>query len=109
MFKLVMLVRIGIMAQSPGVSTSILRRWERKDILVLDMRTAGGHRRSETSPSRDHSGQKRAVLYARVSSPGQREDLTRQVATFKTSAKASGMVVVCALMNIGSKEFPSLF
>ena len=47
-----MLVRIGILAQSLGVSTSILRRWERKDILVPDMRTAGGHRRSETSPSR---------------------------------------------------------
>ncbi len=85
-----------------GVSTSTLRRWERKGILVPDTRTAGGHRRSETSPSRDHSGQKRAVLSARVSSPRQREDLKRQVQLLKGSADTNSIVVDKTFTDIGS-------
>ncbi|MHA1733836.1 MAG: MerR family DNA-binding transcriptional regulator, partial [Promethearchaeota archaeon] len=44
-----MLVRIGVAAAILGVCTRTLRRWEASGKLLPACRTAGGHRRYETT------------------------------------------------------------
>ncbi|MHA1733876.1 MAG: MerR family DNA-binding transcriptional regulator, partial [Promethearchaeota archaeon] len=44
-----MLVRIGVAAAILGVCTRTLRRWEAAGKLLPACRTAGGHRRYETT------------------------------------------------------------
>ena len=60
-----------------------MRRWEREGKLIPE-HTSGGHRRYDLAqlfPERFHSASpfsRKTVAYARVSSPDQKDDLTRQ-------------------------------
>ena len=62
-----------------GISDATLHRWEAKG-KIKTIKTPGGHRRYEI-PFRNEGGKK--ILYARVSSQKQAEDLQRQIAFLK--------------------------
>ena len=78
-----MKISIAKAAAELGVSRDTLRRWERSGKIVAE-RTAKGHRRYNlatllgASPRKDHS-KKKTIVYARVSSHDQKEDLSRQI------------------------------
>lgn len=76
-----MLLSIGEAASVLGVSVSTLRRWEKEGSLVADARTQGKHRRyllTKLLPSNSSTSKRKVVAYSRVSSVGQKEDLSRQ-------------------------------
>ena len=97
-----MLVSIKIAAEIVGVCTKTLRRWDAHEKLKPTLRTAGGHRRYEsttlkqqltgsTNTLAEAAGTnpevpERVVGYARVSAPKQREDLARQKTQIQTYA-----------------------
>ena len=78
-----MKVSIGKLAQELGVSKDTLRRWEKVGKISSE-RTARGHRRYDLHkflgkfPQKIFS-KKQTIVYARVSSHDQKEDLKRQV------------------------------
>lgn len=74
------LLRLSEAARKLGVSTTTLRRWEKAKRLST-VRTPGGQRRvreHEVLRLRGEEGDRAPVLYARVSSHGQKADLERQ-------------------------------
>lgn len=76
-----MLLSIGEAASVLGVSVSTLRRWEKEGSLVADARTQGKHRRyllTKLLPTNSSSSKRKVIAYSRVSSVGQKEDLSRQ-------------------------------
>ena len=72
-----------------GVNERTLRRWEEQGKITA-FRTPGGQRRYDISGLTTKSS-RLSIIYARVSSPKQREDLQRQRAniTRKVSLSAS--------------------
>lgn len=68
------------MAKKHGVSVQTIRRWEKKG-KVTCLRTVGGHRRFQEVHDMPHV--KDVVLYARVSTSKQRDDLERQITTLQ--------------------------
>ena len=50
------LYSIGYVAQHYGVSVSTIRRWEAKGIIPKSIRTLGGHRRFNLSPTEATNG-----------------------------------------------------
>jgi putative resolvase len=79
-----MYLSIGEAASYFGVSIVTLRRWNFSHKLEPDFRTPGGHRRYSLKKLQEIFGiktsteQKLTVVYARVSSHDQKEDLKRQ-------------------------------
>jgi excisionase family DNA binding protein len=79
------LLRIEEAAKLLGVSTSTLRRWERSGKLKANQRTEGNQRRYSLASirpdlvGRNKNEERKTIIYARVSSVGQRADLERQV------------------------------
>jgi predicted site-specific integrase-resolvase len=82
------LVSIGKIATLFGVTAqTIIRNWEKQGILKSE-RTAGNHRRFDLHEIEKSKGnykeeEKTTVLYSRVSSHDQKEDLTRQTEELK--------------------------
>ena len=76
------LYSIGYVAQHYGVSVSTIRRWEAKGIIPKSIRTLGGHRRFDLSPT-EATNQGLHIGYARVSSHDQKADLGRQIERLK--------------------------
>ena len=75
------LLRIGEAASRLGLTVTTLQRWDRAGKLRV-VRTFGGKRRvplSEVQRLMGEREQREVVLYARVSSHGQKEDLERQL------------------------------
>jgi excisionase family DNA binding protein len=77
------LVPIRTAAAALGVSISTLRRWEAKGRL-RPARTDGGQRCYDLAALHELSqhgaaAQRKTVAYARFSSPGQKQDLERQI------------------------------
>jgi len=73
------LVGIGEMARRMGVTVATLRRWERVGKIEPRLRTLGGHRRYDpANPAETAAVDEKTVLYARVSSSDQKDDLVRQ-------------------------------
>lgn len=81
-----MYLSIGQAAEVIGVSISTLRRWEQEEYFVPCYRTKGSHRRysleriekdilKKTASNISH---KKVIVYARVSSYDQKNDLKRQ-------------------------------
>ncbi len=67
-----------------GVSERTLRRWEEEG-KIETIRTSGGQRRYDVSSfTAKSAGTRATILYARVSSPKQREDLQRQCEYLKS-------------------------
>jgi putative resolvase len=85
---------IGKAAEQLGVSRDTLRRWEKSGKITAE-RTAKGHRRYNlavllgASPRKDPS-KKKTIVYARVSSHDQKEDLSRQIQVLESFCAANG-------------------
>jgi len=76
-------VSIHEAAQFLGVTPTTLRRWEREGRLLPDGRTRGGDRRYDlnrlgSEPQESDHPDRKTVVYARVSSHDQKDDLERQ-------------------------------
>lgn len=90
-----MLVSIKVAARELGVWPETLRRWEAEGKIEPPMRTPGGRRRYDLAKLRGLAPHKapsarQTLLYARVSSHDQKEDLARQVALLESFSAANG-------------------
>ena len=102
-----MYLSVGAVSKMTGVSPSSIRRWEREDILVPDYRTPGNHRRYSYKKVlkflglQKYSG-KKAVVYGRVSSNKQKNDLKRQINNLENYAEKQNIEVIRVYKDIGS-------
>ena len=89
---------IGQVCKILGVTPKTLRRWDEAGKLKPDVRTGGGHRRYSETTLRQFLGkplplpdsERRVILYARVSSRAQKEDLSNQVDALKRFCVGAG-------------------
>ena len=92
-----MLVNIKVAAKELGVRPETLRRWESQGKIEPFERTPGGNRRYDLAKLRHLSkhkapSERQTILYARVSTCGQRDDLVRQRALLETFLAANGWI-----------------
>ena len=96
--------RIGEFAKRIGRSTSTIRRWEAEGKLQAK-RLNSGHRYFDESDVRKIFGfepeKKLTVVYCRVSSAGQKNDLKSQVAAMQTFCLGAGIAVDEWIEEIG--------
>ena len=107
-----MYLSISAAATYLGVSISTLRRWHQEESLQPDYRTVGGHRRYSISGLRhfcadnrqvDASTQeKKTVLYSRVSSSDQKEDLSRQTDRLESDTREQNLTNTQIIEDLGS-------
>ena len=101
-----------------GITPETLRVWE-KEGKIKPFRTKGRHRRYDDEMLRDLLNkskpqvQKKTVLYARVSSTGQSDDLKRQIEQLETFALSCGYCYeiyqdIGSGLNFNRKEFNKL-
>lgn len=89
-----MKISIGKAARELGVAQETLRRWEAAGKITVE-RTPQGHRRYDLNqlrhlvPTKNLSG-KPTLVYARVSSHDQKEDLKRQIIVLEAFCAAHG-------------------
>ena len=100
------LIPIHVAAKELGVSPITLRRWEKEGKIEPPQRTASGHRRYDLAKLRGlaphtASSARQTLLYARVSSHDQKEDLVRQVALLESFSAANGWTYE-VLQDLGS-------
>lgn len=103
---------ISAAADYLGVSISTLRRWDRDGYYSPDFLTIGGHRRypisslkvfcRQNSEASDLDDVKTTVLYSRVSSSDQKEDLVRQTERLSSYAKEQGFSNTLNIEDLGS-------
>src|SRR3990167_8899399 len=89
-----MKVNIGTAAKHFGVSQETLRRWEKSGKIIVE-RTPKGHRRFDLSKfsstqSKQFDSTKQTLVYARVSSHDQKDDLARQAQVLENFCTANG-------------------
>ncbi len=109
--------RIHEFAKRIGRSTATIRRWEREGKLVAK-RLPSGHRYFDESDVRAMMGaapeKRETVVYCRVSSAGQKDDLASQVAAMEMYCRAAAIPVdqwvqeVGGGMNFKRKHFLSI-
>ena len=85
---------IGKAAEELGFSRDTLRRWEKSGKITVE-RTVKGHRRYNLATllgatSRKNPSHKKTIIYARVSSHDQKEDLLRQIQVLESFCAANG-------------------
>ena len=101
-----------------GITPQTLRVWE-KEGKIKPVRTKGRHRRYDDEMLRDllkkskPQIQRKTVLYARVSSTGQSDDLKRQISNLETFALSRGYCYeiyqdIGSGLNFNRKEFNRL-
>jgi predicted site-specific integrase-resolvase len=100
-----MKVSIGKAAKELGVHPETLRRWEKQGKIVVE-RTPTGFRRYDLAKLRGLAPHKApstrtTLLYARVSSHDQKDDLARQVVLLESFAAANGWTYE-VLQDLGS-------
>lgn len=104
-----MLYSIGKFAKEIGVTTQTLRNWHTANTLVPAKVTKGGTRYYSDKQISEYlngslktENEKKIVIYSRVSSVGQKDDLKNQIEFLKQFANAKGWVVSDILTDIGS-------
>ena len=111
--------RINEFAKRIGVTAHTLRRWEREGKLSPSERTLGGHRiyteldlqTALRLPLAEK--EKRNVIYCRVSSAGQKEDLQSQIVAMEAFALGRGLITetiteIGGGMNFNRRKFNKL-
>lgn len=99
--------RLNEFAELLGVSVKTLQRWDREGILKAH-RTPTNRRYYtydqylQFKGQSDESDRRDTVIYARVSSRGQKDDLKNQVEFLKTFCNARGMIVNQCIEDYGS-------
>lgn len=93
-------------AEMIGVSVKTLQRWDREGILKA-YRTPKNRRYYTDKQYAEYAGKReqkagKAVIYARVSSNNQKDDLNNQIEFLKQYANAKGMIIDEILEDIGS-------
>lgn len=101
-----MLISIGKVAELFGVNPQTVRNWCSQGILKA-IRTFGGHRRFDEEEVRKLRGmeiceEKKTVIYARVSSNDQKDDLERQAKELEKYCKDNEENKVEIIKDIGS-------
>ncbi|MBU3866292.1 IS607 family transposase [Streptomyces sp. 4503] len=103
---MVSMYRISEFAERIGRSPSTVRRWEREGRIVV-RRTASGQRyfndadvRRVLQPAFDEAARK-TVVYCRVSSPGQKDDLASQITAMEEFCRGRGLAVDEWVREIG--------
>ncbi len=103
-----MYISIDQVSKLAGVSVSTLRRWDVENYLTCDYRTYGNHRRYNYKKVLQFSGivkketKINVVVYARVSSSKQREDLNRQIILLENYARNKDWNIIKIYSDIGS-------
>ena len=102
---------ISAAADYLGVSVSTLRRWHKEGYFCPDYLTVGGHRRysltslkslcRENSRDEDDSLSRKTILYSRVSSNDQKEDLLRQSDRLRDYSMAQGYQNTLLIEDLG--------
>ncbi len=99
--------KVAEFAKLVGVSSSTLRRWEREGKLIPE-RTLGNQRvysESHLNIVRNLKTGKtppnRAIVYCRVSSTGQKQDLLRQTQAMEQFCLAQGVAITDSIQEIG--------
>lgn len=100
--------KIGDFAKLAGVSVSTLRRWEGEG-RVIPERTLGNQRiytDEHLAQVRNLDKEKRiaptnTIIYCRVSSSGQKQDLARQVAAMESFCLSQGVAITEVVTEIG--------
>ncbi len=92
-------VSIGKVAKEYGVSTQTIRNWEKDGMFSEVIRTRGGHRRFAEE---EISEERKTIIYARVSSNDQKQDLERQVEELEHYCKEQKLKEVEVIKDIGS-------
>ncbi len=92
------LVSIGVIAEEYGVTTQTIRNWCDEGIFEVK-RTKGGHRRFVWENDEE---ERKTILYSRVSSTGQKEDLKRQTEVLKDHCIEQGVINYELVEDIGS-------
>ena len=94
-----------------NVSIVTLRRWSKSGKLVESFRSVGGHRRYSSSDLERFLGREApqpvprarlTILYSRVSSKKQEDDLARQMAEVRKFAAARGLTGFLEISDVGS-------
>ena len=96
-----LLYTIGEAASLLGVAVVTLRRWANEQALPFE-RTLGGHRRFRHEVLFPSVEKGLTLLYARVSSRDQKEDLQRQSTVLKEHAASQHWEDVQSIEDIGS-------
>ncbi|MEG4322265.1 MULTISPECIES: IS607 family transposase [unclassified Microcoleus] len=99
--------KVAEFAKLVGVSGSTLRRWESEGRLIPD-RTLGNQRlysESHLNTARNLKTGKtppsRVIVYCRVSSTGQKQDLLRQVQAMEQFCLAQGVAITDSVQEVG--------
>lgn len=100
------LIAIGKVAELFGVTAQTIRNWEKQGIFEVQ-RTLGGHRRfflEEVEKLRgiEREEQRVTVIYSRVSSHDQKEDLARQTEELKKYCEEQKIEDVQSIEDLGS-------
>jgi predicted site-specific integrase-resolvase len=98
--------RIGEFAERIGRSVSTVRRWESEGRIAVK-RTTSGQRYFDDTDVRTvlqpgfNAATRRTVVYCRVSSPGQKDDLASQITSMEQFCLARGLAVDEWISEIG--------
>lgn len=101
------LVSIGVVAELFGVTPQTIRNWEKEGIFKVE-RTIGGHRRfsleevEKVKGIKEEEEEKKTIIYSRVSSYDQKEDLKRQTEEIKEYCRKNEIKKVEVVEDIGS-------
>jgi excisionase family DNA binding protein len=94
------LLSTGQLAKLLGVSLSTIYRWLKNKKIVEPSRTYGNHRRFNKSNFIKKNN--KTILYSRVSSYGQKDDLIRQTKSLKNYANLNNYKNIEIISDIGS-------
>jgi len=98
--------KVGEFGKLIGISSSTLRRWEEEGKLIAD-RTLGNQRLYNEShlsvAMRLKTGKtpNRAIVYCRVSSSNQKDDLASQVKVMEQFCLAQGVAITDSIQEVG--------
>lgn len=97
------LVSIGVIAEIFGVCTQTIRNWCDEGMFEVYL-TAGGHRRFdlEQIDGRTQEDEKSTIVYSRVSSYDQKDDLKRQTEELEQYCNEQGIENYEVIKDIGS-------